>query len=85
LLHVEGDAGHARLWQAPLEGLAADTGLEVTVCHLPPGTSKWTAVEHGTLYHVRLAEGGGPPQDHEVLVRVIGDPAAARSGGSDSQ
>jgi hypothetical protein len=82
LLHADGgggDGSHGRLWQASLRRLAADTGLSVTVCHLPPGTSKWTAVELSTLYHVRLTKGGGPPQDHEVQVHVIGNPATARA------
>jgi hypothetical protein len=82
LLHADGgggDGSHGRLWQASLQRLAGDTGLAVTVCHLPPGASKWTAVEHSTLYHVRLTKGGGPPQDHEVLVHVIANPATARA------
>ncbi len=35
-----------RLWKTELAALAAQTGLEITVCHLPPGTSKWNKIEH---------------------------------------
>ncbi len=35
-----------RLWKTELAGLAAETGLEITVTHLPPGTSKWNRIEH---------------------------------------
>ncbi len=35
-----------RLWKTELANLAAETGLTITVCHLPPGTSKWNKIEH---------------------------------------
>lgn len=37
-----------RGWKTHLADLAAETGLEITVCHLPPGTSKWNKIEHPT-------------------------------------
>ena len=40
------NAARARAWKVELARLAAETGLEVTVCHYPPGTSKWNKVEH---------------------------------------
>jgi len=51
-LLITADAGGSnsyryRLWKAVLAGLAAETGLDITVCHFPPGTSKWNKVEHG--------------------------------------
>jgi hypothetical protein len=62
---------------APWCNTAGDTGLVVTVCHLPPGTIRWTTVAHSTLYHVGLTNGMRPPQDHKVLVHLIGNPGAA--------
>ena len=40
------NAARARAWKVELARLAAETGLQVTVCHYPPGTSKWNKVEH---------------------------------------
>ncbi len=40
-----------RLWKTELAALAAETGLEITVCHLPPGTSKWK-IEHKLFSHI---------------------------------
>ena len=50
-LLITADAGGSnsyryRLWKAELAALAAETGLEITVCHFPPGTSKWNKIEH---------------------------------------
>ena len=41
-----------RLWKDELAGLAAQTGLEITVCHFPPGTSKWNKIEHRLFCHI---------------------------------
>src|SRR5450759_4441494 len=41
-----------RLWKTELAGLAAETGLEITVTHLPPGTSKWNRIEHRLFSHI---------------------------------
>jgi hypothetical protein len=51
------DAGNpngyaCRGWKDQLAGLAAETGLQVTVCHLPPGTSKWNKIEHRLFCHI---------------------------------
>jgi hypothetical protein len=78
LLHADGAGGDGGLGPAGRRALAGATGLQVTVCQLPPGTSKWTAVEHRFFYHVSLKGGGRHPPDHEVVISVIGNPAAAR-------
>jgi len=49
-----------RLWKTELARLAADTGLEITVCHLPPGTSKWNKVEHRLFSHISMNWRGRP-------------------------
>jgi hypothetical protein len=46
------NSGVSRLWKHELALLAAETGLEVTVCHFPPGTSKWNKIEHRLFCHI---------------------------------
>ena len=41
-----------RLWKAELQALSNATGLEIEVCHFPPGTSKWNKIEHRLFCHV---------------------------------
>lgn len=61
-----------RLWKLELQQFADQTGLEVTVCHLPPGTSKWNKIEHRLFSHITLNWRGRPLQSHEVIVALIG-------------
>jgi hypothetical protein len=61
-----------RLWKVELAGLAADTGLEITVCHLPPGTSKWNKIEHRLFAHISMNWRGRPLESHETVVQLIG-------------
>ena len=60
-----------RLWKTQLAELAAETGLEITVCHLPPGTSKWNKIEHRMFSAITLNWRGRPLETHEVLVETI--------------
>ncbi len=60
-----------RLWKTKLARFAAETGLEVTVCHLPPGTSKWNKIEHRLFSQISLAWRGRPLTSHEVIVETI--------------
>lgn len=61
-----------RLWKVELAGLAAETGLEITVCHFPPGTSKWNKIEHRLWSMVTMNWRGRPLVSHEVVVELIG-------------
>lgn len=61
-----------RLWKAELASMAADTGLEITVCHLPPGTSKWNRIEHRLFSHISMNWRGRPLTSHQVVVDLIG-------------
>jgi hypothetical protein len=61
-----------RLWKAELQRFAAATGLAVTVCHLPPGTSKWNKIEHRLFAHISSNWRGRPLVSHEVAVELIG-------------
>jgi hypothetical protein len=61
-----------RLWKVALQALADETGLQITVCHLPPGTSKWNKIEHRLFAHISLNWRGRPLVSHEVIVELIG-------------
>jgi len=60
-----------RLWKYELSRFASDTGLAVTVCHLPPGTSKWNKIEHRLFSHVSMNWRGRPLASHDVVVNLI--------------
>jgi transposase len=60
-----------RLWKVELQAFADDTGLEVTVCHLPPGTSKWNKIEHRLFSYISMNWRGKPLVSHEVVVNLI--------------
>ena len=75
-LMITADAGGSnsyryRAWKAELAGLAAETGLAITVCHFPPGTSKWNKIEHRLFSHITMNWRGRPLTSHEVVVQTI--------------
>jgi hypothetical protein len=59
-----------RLWKAEVQALSNETGLEVEVCHFPPGTSKWNKVEHRLFCHVTRNWQGQPLENYEVVVML---------------
>jgi hypothetical protein len=68
-----GGSNGSRLWawKARLADLAAETGLEITVCHFPPGTSKWNKVEHRLFSFISINWRGRPLTDYQVVVQTI--------------
>ena len=60
-----------RLWKTELAALAAQTGLQITVCHFPPGTSKWNKIEHRLFSRISMNWRGRPLTSHEVIVNTI--------------
>jgi hypothetical protein len=60
-----------RQWKTELAALAQQTGLTITVCHLPPGTSKWNKIEHRLFSHISMNWRGRPLTSHEVIVQTI--------------
>jgi transposase len=75
-LLITADAGgsngyRTRAWKTELAALAAGTGLKITVCHFPPGTSKWNKVEHRLFSHITMNWRGRPLTSHEVIVNSI--------------
>ena len=65
------NAARARAWKVELARLAAETGLEVTVCHYPPGTSKWNKVEHRLFAQITRNWRGRPLTSHQAVVELI--------------
>ena len=61
-----------RAWKAGLAALAAETGLEITCCHFPPGTSKWNKIEHRLFSQITLAWRGRPLTSYDVIINPIG-------------
>jgi hypothetical protein len=61
-----------RLWKFCLQELANETGLQITVCHFPPGTSKWNKIEHRMFCHITENWRGRPLVSRAVIVNLIG-------------
>ena len=83
-LMINADAGGSngyrlRLWKFELARFANETGLAITVCHFPPGTSKWNRIEHRLFAHITMNWRGRPLTSHEVVVELIG--ATTNRGG----
>jgi hypothetical protein len=75
-LLITADAGgsnsyRTRAWKTELAAFAAQSGLVITVCHFPPGTSKWNTIEHRLFCHITLNWRGRPLISHEVIVNTI--------------
>ncbi|WP_055629504.1 ISAzo13 family transposase [Streptomyces hirsutus] len=75
-LLITADAGgsngyRTRAWKLHLARLAAETGLTITVCHLPPGTSKWNKIEHRLFSHITMNWRGRPLTSHEVILESL--------------
>jgi hypothetical protein len=67
-----------RLWKVELQRLADETGLALSVCHFPPGTSKWNKIEHRLFSFISSNWRGEPLRDYETVVRLISRTATAR-------
>ena len=67
-----------RLWKVELQAFADAAGLEVTVCHFPPGTSKWNKIEHRLFSHITMNWRGRPLVSHQVIVELISATRTAR-------
>jgi hypothetical protein len=76
-LRITADGGgsngsRCRLWKVELQRLADETGLRISVCHFPPGTSKWNKIEHRMFCHITENWRGRPLVSREVVVNLIG-------------
>ncbi len=67
-----GSNGHrVRAWKSELAALAAETGLEITVCHYPPGTSKWNRIEHRMFSFITMNWRGRPLTTYRTIIELI--------------
>jgi transposase len=65
------NGARARLWKVELQRLADETALQIVVCHLPPGTSKWNKIEHRLFSFISQNWRGKPLVSHEVILNLI--------------
>jgi hypothetical protein len=65
------NGARVRLWKTELQTLADQTGLAITVTHLPPGTSKWNRIEHRLFAFITQNWRGKPLLTHQVIVQLI--------------
>jgi hypothetical protein len=67
------NSSRSRLWKVCLQRLADALGLRISVCHLPPGTSKWNKIEHRMFCHITRNWRGRPLTSRAVIVNLIGN------------
>ena len=72
------NGSRVRLWKLELQKLADETGLAITVCHLPPGTSKWNKIEHRLFSFITGNWRGKPLVSHQVIVQLIAATTTAK-------
>jgi hypothetical protein len=65
------NSSRSRAWKAALQELADELGMPVSVCHFPPGTSKWNKIEHRLFSQIAINWRGQPLSSHEVIVELI--------------
>jgi hypothetical protein len=75
-LQITADCGasngnRVRLWKVELQKLADQTGLQISVCHLPPGTSKWNRIEHRLFSYITINWRGKPLHSLETVINLI--------------
>jgi transposase len=82
-LLIMADAGgsngpRVRLWKVELQRLANELGLEISVCHFPPGTSKWNKIEHRLFSFISMNWRGKPLTTYQVIVNLIAATTTAK-------
>ena len=66
------NSSRTRAWKVNLQELADEIGIAITVCHYPPGISKWNRVEHRLFSFISLTWKGQPLWNHEAVINLIG-------------
>jgi Rhodopirellula transposase DDE domain len=82
-LLITADAGGSngwrlRLWKVELQKFADESGLTLSVCHFPPGTSKWNKIEHRLFSFISSNWRGEPLRDYETIVNLIAETTTAK-------
>ncbi len=65
------NSARSRLWKQQVQHLATETGLAITVCHLPPATSKWNKIEHRLFSYISINWRGKPLTSLETMIELI--------------
>jgi len=65
------NASRSNLWKFYLQKFANNTGLKITVCHFPPGTSKWNKIEHKMFSFISMNWKGKPLRNYEIILNLI--------------
>ncbi len=83
MILITADAGGSngsrlRLWKLELQKFADQTGLSISVCHFPPGTSKWNKIEHRLFSFITSNWRGEPLRDYETIVNLIARTTTAK-------
>lgn len=73
------NSSRGRLWKKEIAAFAKDVGLDIVVCHFPPGTSKWNKIEHRLFSHISMNWRGRVLESREVVVNLIAG-TTTRSG-----
>ncbi|MGB1004841.1 MAG: ISAzo13 family transposase [Salibacteraceae bacterium] len=74
LINADGGGSNGsrnRLWKSELQKFANETSLEITVCHFPPGTSKWNKIEHRLFSQISKNWRGRPLETYQIIVNLI--------------
>ena len=66
------NGARVRLWKIELQKLVDEIGIPITVCHLPPGTSKWNKIEHRLFSFITKNWRGKPLVSYQTIVQLIG-------------
>jgi len=75
LIHADGGGSNGsrnRLWKFELQKLSTEIGIEISVCHFPPGTSKWNKIEHRLFAQISKNWRGKPLETYNIIVNLIG-------------
>jgi transposase len=81
LINADGGGSNGtrvRLWKKELQKLSSETGLKITVCHFPPGTSKWNKIEHRLFSYISKNWRGRPLTSYEVAVNLIASTTSSK-------
>jgi hypothetical protein len=74
------NGSRVRLWKRELQSLANELGIEITVCHLPPGTSKWNKIEHRLFSFITQNWRGRPLISYQTIVQLIAATTTTETG-----
>ena len=75
LVHADGGGSNGsrnKLWKFELQRLSSEIGIEISVCHFPPGTSKWNKIEHRLFSQISKNWRGKPLETYSIIVNLIG-------------